>query len=383
MFKQRLLIFILVFGVLVQPLAAAEDDIAVSLFSKYHPKRLFLEPAGAYMVNGEPGNGPLRIKIAGRGVEVNGQKYAEVYIDVDDLWLEGRINGQKQGVIFPARFRVHYYEKELAITGFVPREEYVAAVVQAEIGQGPPAALAAQAILARTYIAANAARHSQRRARLCDLTHCQVYRAGPPADWALAAARATAGMILVNKDGDPAQAFYSSTCGGRTVAPDVIWPGSDDSLVGIEDKLPGDVVPLCRLSPHQYWAASITKEELRPLLKTLTGHEIKGNYQVAVNQRVAGVVTGLRIRSGHNSYIVPEQRFHQLVGRQLGWQRLKSSTYELADSREVLFFAGRGLGHQVGLCQYGARALAKKGWNYKQILKHYFPKLKLRNIDNH
>ena len=36
-------------------------------------------------------------------------------------------------------------------------------------------------------------------------------------------------------------------------------------------------------------------------------------------------------------------------------------------------FTGRGWGHGVGLSQWGAKSLAEAGWDYKRILKHYFP----------
>lgn len=36
-------------------------------------------------------------------------------------------------------------------------------------------------------------------------------------------------------------------------------------------------------------------------------------------------------------------------------------------------FTGRGWGHGVGLSQWGAKSLAEVGWDYKRILKHYFP----------
>lgn len=36
-------------------------------------------------------------------------------------------------------------------------------------------------------------------------------------------------------------------------------------------------------------------------------------------------------------------------------------------------FYGRGYGHGVGLSQWGAKAMADKGWSYDNILKHYFP----------
>jgi stage II sporulation protein D len=37
------------------------------------------------------------------------------------------------------------------------------------------------------------------------------------------------------------------------------------------------------------------------------------------------------------------------------------------------FSGGRGFGHGVGLCQFGADGLGQAGWNYRAILAHYYP----------
>ena len=34
---------------------------------------------------------------------------------------------------------------------------------------------------------------------------------------------------------------------------------------------------------------------------------------------------------------------------------------------------GAGWGHGVGLCQIGAAVMSTQGYNYRQILSHYFP----------
>ena len=43
---------------------------------------------------------------------------------------------------------------------------------------------------------------------------------------------------------------------------------------------------------------------------------------------------------------------------------------------------GAGWGHGVGLCQIGAAVMSAKGYNYKEILTHYFPGTKIKTIEN-
>ena len=48
--------------------------------------------------------------------------------------------------------------------------------------------------------------------------------------------------------------------------------------------------------------------------------------------------------------------------------------------KTILQINGKGLGHRLGMSQWGAKALADKGQNYKQILQHYYTDVKLKTI---
>ena len=45
----------------------------------------------------------------------------------------------------------------------------------------------------------------------------------------------------------------------------------------------------------------------------------------------------------------------------------------LFDGDDVVFYDGRGWGHGVGMCQYGADGMGQAGYNWRQILAHYYP----------
>ncbi|HXM36527.1 MAG TPA: hypothetical protein VN920_15135, partial [Pyrinomonadaceae bacterium] len=57
----------------------------------------------------------------------------------------------------------------------------------------------------------------------------------------------------------------------------------------------------------------------------------------------------------------------------LGWNKLKSSRFEISRSGSDFVFRGSGFGHGLGLCQEGAHVLAQRGATYQQILAKYFP----------
>jgi stage II sporulation protein D len=56
----------------------------------------------------------------------------------------------------------------------------------------------------------------------------------------------------------------------------------------------------------------------------------------------------------------------------LGWDTIPSADFEAAPNGDSMVFAGRGNGHGVGLCQWGANAMAKAGKTAEEILKHYY-----------
>ena len=52
--------------------------------------------------------------------------------------------------------------------------------------------------------------------------------------------------------------------------------------------------------------------------------------------------------------------------------QLSSSDFEIVKEGNSYIFVTKGCGHGVGLSQYGAQGMAKEGYNYQAILKHYY-----------
>ena len=61
----------------------------------------------------------------------------------------------------------------------------------------------------------------------------------------------------------------------------------------------------------------------------------------------------------------------------LGPQRFRSASFALTEHKSGAgarwFFQGRGNGHGVGMCQWGAKVMGDKGYSMAAILKHYYP----------
>jgi stage II sporulation protein D len=253
----------------------------------------------------------------------------------------------------------------------VDLDEYVAAVVSAEVPSSwPKAALRAQAIAARTFamaqkIAQGPAARSHLRASVLD----QVYAIGTPSAAAREAARTTAGEVLTF-GAAPIAAYFSASCGGRSESAEEAFhlPAGTTPYLTAAEKDDGDA--------DREWTVRI------PLLRISAA--LRGA------QRILAPVTGLfvasRTRGGRAKELVMEtsgarRRMEAAELRQiLGYEVLPSLLFDAAVEGDSAVFRGRGSGHGVGLCQWGARARALRGEDERAILAHYYPGAEIRRM---
>ncbi len=249
----------------------------------------------------------------------------------------------------------------------IAAEEYVSRVVAGEMGGGAgPAALEAMAITARTFLHANRGRHEGEGFEVCDLSDCQVLgSAGPSTDLA---ARATAGLVLV-EGGSPAQVYYSASCGGHTEKPSNVWPGARDAAY-----LPARPDPACAGAPA--WRTEIAEPDLRRLLRA-AGLRGDGPVRFTVASRHgSGRAARLDVEGMAPDHL-DAGTFRAAAGRLLGWQTVKSTMFDISRTASGYVLTGRGGGHGVGLCVFGAMSRARKGAGRDAILAAYFPGLRV------
>jgi stage II sporulation protein D len=251
----------------------------------------------------------------------------------------------------------------LEVVNEVPLETYLLGVVGGEM---PPSwemeALKAQAVAARTYAAARmrAARGADAPFDLYDDTRSQVYAGVPPARYASRLARAvgaTEGEVLVH-EGELLTAFFHSTCGGHTE--------SAHRVFGSADRAPLKGVPCdgCVESPLFRWEVKIPAEDLEGRLG------VKGVKTIRADERgPSGRCGAVRLVAEEGETVLTGKDFRW----KLGVNRLRSTAFEATREGDGFLFTGKGFGHGVGLCQWGARGLARKGKDCLQILEHYYP----------
>ena len=90
----------------------------------------------------------------------------------------------------------------------------------------------------------------------------------------------------------------------------------------------------------------------------------------------SGRANALRLETSAGPRPLPAVELRQL----LGYDKLPSLLFEVRNEGAAAVFRGRGSGHGVGLCQWGAQKRALKGETYRQILARYYPGAEIRRM---
>lgn len=250
----------------------------------------------------------------------------------------------------------------------VPLEKYLVGVLEKEVsGNWPIEALKAQAVASRTYAIYQIEHPRHARYDMTSTVNDQVFeKKRRHSETILAAVRETEGEVL-RYEGGVLKAFFHSCCGGTSARGDSVWPGvTDQPLLTVHPD------PWCSACPDARWTLEISREEVADLLRK-NGTPLNGDWTVTVSGRDdSGRVEQLTFVGGEREFSVPGTEFRRIVGP----SRLKGTLFEIADeeqSRDPLLLIGRGSGHGVGLCQWGAKGMADRGKGYREILEFYYP----------
>ena len=141
-----------------------------------------------------------------------------------------------------------------------------------------------------------------------------------------------------------------------------VWSNEVPYLKGVD-------CPFDAKSPFYQWRVELNVEQLEQTLR---------NQGVAVGTIAtvtpfayskAGRVTRLRILHSQGELILRGEELRRLIG----YRVVPSTQFDVEALGHELVLTGRGHGHAVGLCQWGAKELADQGYAFDAILQYYFP----------
>lgn len=275
----------------------------------------------------------------------------------------------------PIIFNNHKYSGEFVVSkssdgkilvvNKLPLEEYLVGIVASEMpANWPIEAIKAQAVTARTYaIYQRSGKNGDYDLEATVLD--QVYEGIPANEGNVRQAVEETSGATLSYHGKPFKSFFHSLCGGQTESAQNVW-GDKNLFPTIKDEY-------CLRAPNSKWMYVISKPKLASKLNnsgfpatTITSIEIESRKD---NPRVATITIG----TGTQTFFLQGSDFRKIVG----YNQLRSTWFNASMSGDTITFSGRGYGHGVGMCQWGAKGMAEAGRSYKEILEHYYPGSKL------
>jgi stage II sporulation protein D len=260
----------------------------------------------------------------------------------------------------------------------LPSERYVAAVLSAETDANElPESLRAMAIVARTYAMNGphyAASAGHLKADLCDSTECQAARFGPVSNAVEQAVWETTGETLWFGR-RRAEVYFSQSCGGMTEDVHAAWPATHAAPY-----LGAHVDPYCLRRSASAWHADVKLIDLQSIARAQGWRLPADIVSVQIAKRSPAHRALLLEFAGRNGAReqVSVSALRLAIGRALGWDKVRSDWYDIVVRNGALIFDGRGFGHGVGLCQFGATQMAIEHKTAREILDFYFPGTSMR-----
>ena len=246
-------------------------------------------------------------------------------------------------------------------------ETYLAGVVAGEMpNTWPIEALKAQAILARTFVLKFVTEKDSRYSGAdisTDIAEAQAYNASAVNERVLQAVQETAGQILLAPDGSLPWPWFHSHSGGTTenARHGIDWQDEEPNYVRATEGMEADSAP---------WSAHFTAAEFIAACRD-AGAKVSTCDSVRIGQKgvsgraVTFLVDGVTVNAAR-------------LRISLGSSKMRSALLtELSVEGDVIRMSGLGYGHGVGLSQWGAHALAQRGWPAEEIALHYYKGLRV------
>lgn len=338
--------------------------------------------------------GGQRIKLQDLDVQVLTQASQTIPSLTTMIWESGKSQNSYRGS-FRIRQTLHqvvdrwtqvvtYSGMHWSMINDVDLEDYLLAVVPSEM----PAsfgieALKAQAVAARTYAVFHQWQARKIFGRVWDVdptTWFQSYRGASVEHSNITpAVVATRGLILTSED-RVIEAFFSSNSGGVTCRiSECFWLPDRPYAITQKD------IEGVREMPGGKWTANATPKGAWDRLVKLQSEGRLSIAQLAPHirgpQDISGIEAGRWGESGRTwqLQIIPRNGPRVLLNeeftREMRWQfGFKTSFYEIASPTKLpgQFVQGYGLGHGVGMSQWGAEVMARKGWGFSEVLAFYY-----------
>ncbi len=304
------------------------------------------------------------VSVQNGGINIGNKHYNNSELRITSL-RDGEI--ELNNIRYRGEFRIlQQFNNKFSIIEEAPLESFVAGALGSEMPQTwNDEALRAQAVTIRTYAMYKT---KMRRSEVYHLDMLDIAYRGKAGETARLnrLVQETKGIVMAY-NGNVFPSYFHSTCGGHTE--DIYHIFGKPSI----PPLSGVSCNYCNNSKFSNWSIDISKADIEKKLREANIYvsnisTVKTTYPGAGNH-------GSRIElvSTDGTKEMNANDFRLLIGP----NHLYSTAFHSKNNGKCITFSGRGWGHGVGLCQYGAETMAEKGFKWTDILKHYYPKIEL------
>jgi len=317
------------------------------------------------------------------------------------------INGRRfrdQVVLYPKEVVSPYDSSvrsnpQCLVVNHLPVEKYLESVVNGEFNsKWSEPAVEAQIIAARTYAYYQMKEMRKDRGRVFDVESTQkdqVYLGMDVSDSKGSELVAkTKGIILTDPRAHikncPIKAFYSASCGGGTFLPGQIWGGHFSGFKKVKCEY-------CSNAPSFAWNYTLSFHEIEKKIARGLSLDLNARKfwpKSYLKNPSQWILSNIRLinDSEHVSSMIFDfqdaETLHPLSVKMNTYQarnwldatQLKSTRFQLLIKGRLAVFHGKGSGHGVGLCQWGAKHMGEIGFTRDQILTHYYPGFRISKI---
>ncbi len=310
-----------------------------------------------------------------------GQRKEQFFLKGDTLLVSSLAAIQWRDQALDFKIQLKFKNNKYYLIGEMSMDRYLSGVVGHEMpGSWPKEALKAQTIASRSYAYW---KMQSNRNDIYDLRPSVMDQVFQLPRWGEStslpknvetAITSTSDEILIEEQKKVLKAYFHSDCGGATTTPGKAWGEKSRWVTSVKD-------PYCKARESQWdsrWTQAKIQSRLMQEFILPTGMNLK---DVIVRQQLDSP----RVESV--DFLFSSGVFKRLSGEQfrrlMGYDKIRSTTFQVAKRNDEWVFAGRGFGHGVGMCQHGARSMAQLGMNYRQILEHYYPQAAISGAKRH
>lgn len=330
---------------------------------------------------------------------------------------------KKEDQVFNGKLQVIAKEGKLHAINIIPVEEYLKSVISSEMSaMNNLELLKAHTIISRSWVLRQVINSTKKMSSgqtltdsnientdsvmriikfwdqedhkyfdVCADDHCQRYQGitrqvSPLVEQAV---NETRREVLKDKDGNVCDARFSKCCGGKSELFSTCWQDTDyDYLQSVNDEFcnTSDSAVL-KLVLNDYdqktidfhdWTVTYSQSEVSDLFekKTQLGVGIIQDI-IPLKRGASGRISLLRVVGSLKTVEIGKEL---MIRKAFSESHLYSSAFEVMKEGDSFTLKGCGWGHGVGLCQIGAACMSVKGYDYKQILSHYYLNSKIEPI---